>query len=296
MSCQKFTPLNQNDTSTLMVIIGRLLTYGNFFGTELSIYKIYRSTSISLLHKLREEGGMDIMCVLLLAIQQTQQEYKLLAASLLLQLDVMEESVDKVLNREVAIQTLLESVTCEENSDAQELAAFILSNIGGTFAWTGEPYTIAWLVKKAGLNSILHKNTVKHIDWSDDMLQENGTEIWCGKVARHIIKLGNPVFYALKDGLKCKNKRISRDCLTTIAWIGCEIVKGPDDLRCLACDILLSTIELYVHPGMELEERLLACLCMYNYTFGRETNSTIGGCKRESLRRLSSITWMAENC
>ncbi|KAJ0582066.1 hypothetical protein HanRHA438_Chr04g0190851 [Helianthus annuus] len=50
----------------------------------------------------------------------------------------------------------------------------------------------------------------------------------------------------------------------------------------LACDILLSTIEQYMHPGsgMELEERLLACLCMYNYTFGRETNSIIRGCKR----------------
>ncbi|KAI7743450.1 hypothetical protein M8C21_011301 [Ambrosia artemisiifolia] len=135
------------------------------------LLRMPRSSSLSLLHTLREEGGIDMMCVLLLAIQQTQQEYKLLAASLLLQLDVLEESVDQVLNREVAIQTLLESVTCEENPDAQELAAFILSNIGGTYAWTGEPYTIAWLVKKAGLNSILHKNTVKNIDWSDDMLQ-----------------------------------------------------------------------------------------------------------------------------
>lgn len=100
-------------------------------------------------------------------------------------------------------------------------------------------------------------------------MQESGTQIWCGKVARHIIKLGKSVFYALEKGLKSKNKRVSKDSLTTIAWIGCEIVKGPDDLRCLACDILLSTIEQYVHPGMELEERLLACLCIYNYTFGR---------------------------
>ncbi|KAI3804404.1 hypothetical protein L1987_25912 [Smallanthus sonchifolius] len=260
------------------------------------LLRMPRSASVSLLQKLREEGGIDIMCVLLLAIQQTQQEYKLLAASLLLQLDVLEESADKILNREMAVQTLMESVTCEENSDAQELAAFILSNIGGTYAWTGEPYTIAWLVKKAGLNSILHKNTVKNIDWSDDMLQENGTQIWCAKVARHIINLGNPVFYALKDGLKSKNKRISRDCLTTIAWIGCEIVKGPDDLRFSACDILLSTIEQYVHPGMELEERLLACLCIYNYTLGRGMHklTQLSEGVRESLRRLSSITWMAE--
>ncbi|XP_076924094.1 putative E3 ubiquitin-protein ligase LIN-1 [Bidens hawaiensis] len=260
------------------------------------LLRMPRSSSVSLLHRLREEGGINIMCVLLLAIQQTQQEHKLLAASLLLQLDVLEESADNILNREVAIQTLMESVTCEENPNAQELAAFVLSNIGGTYAWTGEPYTIAWLVKKAGLNSILHKNTVKNIDWSDDMLQENGTETWSGKVARHIIKLRNPVFYTLKNGLQCKNKRVSRDCLTTIAWIGCEIVKAPDDVRCLACDILLSTIEQYVHPGMELEERLLACLCMYNYTFGRGMHklTQLSEGVRESLRRLSSITWMAE--
>ncbi|KAI3505102.1 hypothetical protein L1887_27007 [Cichorium endivia] len=260
------------------------------------LLRMPRSSSISLLHQLQEKGGMDIMCVLLLAIQQTQHEYKLLAASLLLQLDVVEDSVVNILNREVAIEAFFESITCEENLDTQQLAAFMLSNIGGTYSWTGEPYTIAWLVKKAGLNSMLHKNIVKNIDWSDDTLQENGTEIWCGKVARHIIKLGNPVFYALEKGLKSKNKRVSRDCLTTIAWIGCEIVKGHDDLRGLACDILLNTIEQYVHPGMELEERLLACLCIYNYTFGRgmQKLTQFSEGVRESLRRLSSVTWMAE--
>lgn len=71
----------------------------------------------------------------------------------------------------MAIQTLLEALTCEENSDTQQLAAFILSNLGGTYSWRGEPYTIACLVKKAGLNSMLHKNIVKNIDWSDDTLQ-----------------------------------------------------------------------------------------------------------------------------
>ncbi|KVH91984.1 Armadillo-type fold, partial [Cynara cardunculus var. scolymus] len=258
------------------------------------LLRMPRSSSVSLLQQLREGGGINIMCVLLLTIQQTQQEYKLLAASLLLQLDILEDSLDNILNREVAIEALLGSLTCEENSDEQQLAAFLLSNLGGTYAWTGEPCTIAWLVKKAGLNSMLHKNIVKNIDWSDDTLQENGTETWCGKVARHITKGGSPVFYALEKGLKSKNKRVSRDCLTVIAWIGCEIVKGPDDLRCLACDILLSTIEQYVHPGKELEERLLACLCIYNYTFGMQKITQFSEGVRESLRRLSSISWMAE--
>nr|XP_043629685.1 putative E3 ubiquitin-protein ligase LIN isoform X2 [Erigeron canadensis] len=260
------------------------------------LLRMPRSSSVSLLQQLREGGGVNIICILLLAIQQTQDEYKLLAASLLLQLDIQEESPDNNLNREMAIQTLFKSLTCEENLDIQQLAGFIVSNLGGTFAWTGEPYTIAWLVKKAGLNSTLHKNIVKTIDWSDDTLQESGTENWCAKVARELIKLGNPVFIALERGLRSKNKRVSRDCLTTITWIGCEIVKGPDDLRCSACDILLSTIEQYVHPGMELDERLLACLCIYNYTFGRgmQKLTQLSEGVRESLRRLSSITWMAE--
>ncbi|KAL8210166.1 hypothetical protein R6Q57_006898 [Mikania cordata] len=260
------------------------------------LLRMPRSSSVTLLQQLRDKGGINIMCVLLLAIQQTQQDHKLLAASLLLQLNVLEEPADKFFDWEVVIQTLLDSLKCEENSDSQQLAAFILSNIGGTYAWTGEPYTIAWLLKKAGLNSLLHKNIVKNIDWTGDTLQEKDTEVWSGKVAWHIIKLGNPVFYALKKGLKSQNKRISRDCLTTIAWIGCEIVKGPDDLRCSACDILLSAIEQYVHPGMEFEERLLACLCIYNYTFGRgmQKLTQLSEGVRESLRRLSSITWMAE--
>ncbi|KAL8263686.1 hypothetical protein R6Q59_021816 [Mikania micrantha] len=289
----QFTP-NSPFVSLILSTHNHAILAGLEFYHEL--IKMPRSSSVSLLQKLREEGGINIMCVLMLAIQQTQQKYKLLAASLLLQLNVLEESLDKILNTEVAIQTLMESVACEENLDAHELAASIFSNIGGTYGWSGEPYTIAWLVKKAGLNSILHKNAIKNIDWSDEMLQESKTEIWCGKVARHILKLGNPVFYALKDGLKSKNTKISRDCLTTIAWIGCEIVKGPDDLRILACDILLGTIEQYVHPVMKLEERLLACLCIYNYTFGRgmQKLTKLSEGVRESLRRLSSITWMAE--
>ena len=83
------------------------------------------------------------------------------------------------------------------------------------------------------------------------------------------MKFGAPVFHDLVKGLDSKSKRISRDCLTAIAWIGCEVAKSSDELRSSACEILLNKIEQYVHPGFELEERLLACLCIYNYTLGR---------------------------
>lgn len=77
------------------------------------------------------------------------------------------------------------------------------------------------------------------------------------------------MFSALDKGLKSKLKRVSRDCLVATAWLGCELVKGPEQLRHDACEILLHTIQQYMHPGLELEERLLACLCIFNYTSGR---------------------------
>ena len=96
-------------------------------------------------------------------------------------------------------------------------------------------------------------------------LQDTSTDPWCSKVARGIINIGNPIFHALEKGLKSKIRRVSTACLTAIAWLGCEITKCPNSIRYSACEILLSEIEQFLHPGSELEDRLLACLCIYNY-------------------------------
>ena len=73
--------------------------------------------------------------------------------------------------REEAMQALLKYLAPEESSGMQHLSAFILSNLGGTYAWTGEPYTIAWLVKKAGLTSPYHRNMIGNFNWLDKSLQ-----------------------------------------------------------------------------------------------------------------------------
>lgn len=100
-------------------------------------------------------------------------------------------------------------------------------------------------------------------------LQDAFTDSWCSRMNRNIINTGNPLFYALEKGLKSKIRKVSRASLTTIAWLGCEITKSPDSLRYSACEILLSGIEQFLHPGLELEDRLLACLCIYNYASGK---------------------------
>jgi hypothetical protein len=73
--------------------------------------------------------------------------------------------------KDEAMEVLLESISSQENSTLQALAASFLSNLGGTYSWSGEPYTAAWLLKKAGLTSISHRNMIRNIDWLDICLQ-----------------------------------------------------------------------------------------------------------------------------
>ncbi|EYU43962.1 hypothetical protein MIMGU_mgv1a0007472mg, partial [Erythranthe guttata] len=237
------------------------------FFNELS--KMPRSSSIGLLEEIRKQGSVNNMCALFLLTQNSEPEYRLLAANLLLQLEVLEDTFAKCMYREEAANALLESLACDESSSTQALSAFILSNLGGTYSWTGEPYTTAWLVKKTVLPSANHMNLIKNYDFLDQSMQDGGIDLWCSKIGQRMLQIGEPVFRALEKGLNCKSKRVSRDCLIAISWLGCEIVKSSDEVRNSACEIVLHSIEQFVHPGFELEERLLACLCIYNYTSGR---------------------------
>ncbi|CAA3003071.1 E3 ubiquitin- ligase LIN [Olea europaea subsp. europaea] len=260
------------------------------------LLRMPRSSAINLLKQIQNEGSIDSMCALLLLIQNSDPDYKLLAANLLLQLEMLEDASAKCIHREQAVDALLEPLTCEENTVTQSLSAFILSNLGGTFSWTGESYTAAWLVKKSGLTSLDHKNMIRNCDFLDQSLQDSRIDAWCSKIAQRILNFGTSVFHALEKGLKSKSKRVSRDCLTAIAWLGSEVARCPKELRNAACEILINTIEQYVHPGFDLEERLLACLCIYNYTSGSGMKKIINLSEgvRESLRRLSNVNWMAE--
>ncbi|KAK1278766.1 putative E3 ubiquitin-protein ligase LIN-1 [Acorus gramineus] len=261
------------------------------------ILRMPRSSAINLLHHIQEQGSINIMHTLMTCMQQTSPECRLLAANLMLQLDLLEDKCGRSVFREEAIEVLMESVACEEESDSQILSSSILSNLGGTFTWTGEAYTAAWLVKKTGLKSSSHRNMIKNYDWSDSCLQDAAVDTWCSKTARCLIKTENSIFDALEKGLQSKTKGVARDCLITIAWIGCEVaVMGPCNLRSYACETLLKGISHFLHPGIELDERLLACMSVYNYVSGKGMQRLMNFSEgtRESLRRLSSVSWMAE--
>ncbi|KAL1320911.1 putative E3 ubiquitin-protein ligase LIN-1 isoform X2 [Arachis ipaensis] len=253
---------------------------------------IPRSSAINLLQRIQQEGGINVMQILRICTHQLQPDHQLFAVNILLQLETL-NPCDKSLFRVEAVKVLLRALVSQESS-AQILSASILSNLAGTYAWTGEPYTAAWLLRKTGLNSPYHHNMIRNFNWLDQSLQDTGTDLWCSKIAKSMLSVGDSIFHALESGLRSKMKMVSRDCLVAISWLGCQISKSSDSLRYSASEIILSGIEQFLHPGMELEERLLACLCIYNYATGKQKLIHFSEGVKESLRRLSNVTWMAE--
>ncbi|XP_066368264.1 putative E3 ubiquitin-protein ligase LIN-1 isoform X3 [Miscanthus floridulus] len=261
------------------------------------ILQIPRSSANSLLEEIRRQGGIAIMHTLMVSLHQTEPEHRVLAASLLLQLDMMERSDGRSVFQDEAMEVLLDSLSSQENSRVQALSACFLSNLGGTYSWSGDSYTAAWLTKKAGLTSTSQRNTIRNIDWLDSCLQDTEISTWSNKSARAIIKIGVPFISALAKGMQSKVKGTSQDCLICSAWLGSELAAlGENAIRYSACEILLHDIASHLHPGNELDERVLACTCLYNYTSGKgkQMLMSLSEGSRESLRRLSSFTWMAE--
>ncbi|KAG5006024.1 hypothetical protein JHK85_024566 [Glycine max] len=253
-----------------------------------------KSSAISLLQRIQQESSINIMQILLHCAHQLQPDHQLLAANILLQLDIL-NFPDKGIFREEAVQILLRAMTSEESSE-QILSTSILSNLAGTYAWTGEPYTAAWLLRKTGLTSPYHQNMIRNFNWLDQSLQDTSTDLWCSKISKCIISHGDSVFHTLERVLRSKIKRVSRDCLIAISWLGFQISKSPDSISYSASEVILSGIEQFLHPGIESEERLLACMCMFNYASGKGKQKLMHFSEgvKESLRRLSNVIWMAE--
>ncbi|KAJ1262561.1 hypothetical protein BS78_09G118200 [Paspalum vaginatum] len=261
------------------------------------ILQIPRSSANSLLQEIRRQGGIAIMHALMASLHQIEPEHRVLAACLLLQLDMMEKSDGRSVFQDEAVEVLLDSLSSQENGRVQALSASFLSNLGGTYSWSGESYTAALLAKKAGLTSTYHRNTIRGINWLDSCLQDTEIGTWSSKSARAIIKKGVPFISALAKGMQSKVKGTSHDCLVCTAWLGSELAAlGENAIRYSACEKLLDDIASHLHPGFELDERVLACMSLYNYTSGKgkQMLMSLSEGSRESLRRLSSFTWMAE--
>ncbi|KAJ3676134.1 hypothetical protein LUZ60_003546 [Juncus effusus] len=262
------------------------------------ILQIPRSSANNLLREIKEKGGVKIMQTLMTCMHKSKLDHRLLAANLLLQLDLLAKPSTKSVYRDEAMAILLEALSSEENCGIQALAANILANMGGTHSWGGESYLAALLLKKAGLVSTGHRNMVRNVDWIDPCLQEPEASEWSSRTSHALLKSSTALFTALSTGLKSKTKSVARDCLICAAWLGTGFGTGTvgTGVREKGCEVLLDDVAEFLHPCREMDERVLGCLCVYNYTSGKGKQKLMSFSEgiRESLRRLSGVTWMAE--
>ncbi|KAK8928625.1 Alpha,alpha-trehalose-phosphate synthase [UDP-forming] 6 [Platanthera zijinensis] len=134
-------------------------------------------------------------------------------------------------------------------------------------------------------------------DNGKDVKEDSEMRAWSRTVVRIVMRFGRCIFSALAKGIRSERQSVQRDCLVTTAWLGAEMAAiGSGSLRYSACEILLDEVAAFLHPGTQLDERVLACLSVYNYTSGRGKMKLLNFSEgsRESLRRLSGVTWMAE--
>lgn len=104
-------------------------------------------------------------------------------------------------------------------------------------------------------------------------MQDNEINAWSSKAARSIIKMGDQLFDALEKGIQSKIKIVSHDCLVFLAWLGSEIaIMGSTNAK-YSFESLLTEIAQFLHPGSDLEDRVLSCICVYNYTSGKGKNN-----------------------
>ncbi|KAG0495416.1 hypothetical protein HPP92_000107 [Vanilla planifolia] len=241
-------------------------------------------------------GRTSIMPILIACVRQDKNKNQLFAANLLLQLDMLEGTKGTKVFRQEAVGALIEAVVRGDDHSMQSFSSFLLSNLGGTFSWTGESYTAAWLLKKAGLTSACHRNMVRDIDWLDPCLQGSEASASSRMASKVVIEHGRPVFCALAMGIQSQTRSVQRDCLIACAWLASEMSVRSSRLRNSACEILLDKVASFLHPGTQFDERVLACLTVYNYTSGKGKWKLLNFSEgiRESLRRLSGVTWMAE--
>ncbi|KAI5022102.1 hypothetical protein ZWY2020_058832 [Hordeum vulgare] len=67
------------------------------------VFQIPRSSAISLLQKIRQLGGIAIMHTLVACLHQTEPEQRVLAANLLLQLDMLQQQIKSKIGPRVAV-------------------------------------------------------------------------------------------------------------------------------------------------------------------------------------------------
>ncbi|BFI30157.1 hypothetical protein MPTK2_3g09570 [Marchantia polymorpha subsp. ruderalis] len=274
-------------------------TVAIFFLAEL-IRLNRRSAIEKILKEVLQEGFLNSMHVLMLHLQMSPLEHRPMVASLLLQLDILAEPRKQSVYREEALEALVAALNCEENSKVQLEAAKALASLSGRFSNTGKPMTEASLLKFAGVNEDAHSKSTENghsnMDHSLDE-EEKAADDWDKRMAVAVLGSGRPLIEALGTVLPSKSSKMARLCVVTAAWLTCALRSMPESgLQVYARNCFLPSLVAILQPGRDVEEKVLACLSLYNLTddsVGVQQLTIFAKDLFAPLRRLKRVTWAA---
>ncbi|CAM6119396.1 unnamed protein product [Calypogeia fissa] len=263
-----------------------------------------RALCTEVLEKLKAEGSQSSMRVLLVYLQMAPLEHRPVAASLLLQLDLLEEPRKGSMYREEAVDSLVEALSSPEWPSPAEAADTLIA-LGGRFSYSGKPMMKAWLLKIAGVDKYFLSLTKTEQESNDNDStfdqeeEERAAKAWERKVAGALVghDLGT-LIEALGQGIQSKNAKVSKPCMIVATWLSHMLPKLPDTgIRQTARNCLLDHFVGVLQTSKDLQQKVLAALAIHSFISDPEgVQELISYVKDISgpLRHLKKSTWTAK--
>lgn len=307
-SCRTYLSgnLNKDSILELMVYETRKNSSSCAFTLLTQLLCLNRGTQlIEFLGRLKEGwNSLSTTHILLAYLQKAPPEECPLVAAILLQLDLLDDTIETSVYREEAVKALITALDCHTcENKVQEQSARALLMLGGLFCHTGVASIETWLLQQAGFHrtagtSFQSYEIVINSHFTQSNKDEEETEKWQQKVARVLLDSGNErLLAALSDSIANGIPSLARASIITVTWMARILPSvGDENLQSMACSILMPRLLESLDYDKDVEERVLASYSLMSLLKTTGRVSLLSSWDKESLgklQNLSQITWTA---
>ncbi|KAG8389078.1 hypothetical protein BUALT_Bualt02G0191800 [Buddleja alternifolia] len=263
------------------------------------------------LEGLQDEEIIHAMDDLLTYLHSCPLEQRPLVAVLLLNLDLLSgQHTSNIYRWEAvdALTTTLERSLSDEKVEKKCSRALLI--LGGFFSSSGKLMTEDWILKLTGFLNCpdwdIADNEANDVavdarapmvnSRTDDEDEENAREKWLANLSASLIGDGKKSFLdTVSKCLSLGNSDLVRVCLTTVAWLSSSL--SDTEFQLYAFSALVSPLKQCLEHGELVEHRILASLCLFNFSNIAECRAVLMTFAEEivsCLQNLADVTWTAK--